>query len=228
MRALLGAHAAAGGGGGIEPDEVANLWAWWDFSDASTLYTDTGRTTLVGADGDVIQGVTDKSGNGVHLASSTGPTYKTNVQNGLSVARFNGTTQFLGRAAGSSGFAQPATLFHVYDRGRPSEAAGDPRVVVLDGALFAGSSIGGITTTSGVFFLQTSVANGASSSVRIDGAALAAGNAGTNGSNNPRIMRYGASSYFAGDVGEIFIYTAVVGTTDRDGLETSRLSKWGL
>lgn len=72
----------------------ATLRGWWDFSDATTLYTDAG-TTPVANDGDLIYQANDKSGNNRHLTQATAgnrPLYKTNIQGGQSVAQFGGVT----------------------------------------------------------------------------------------------------------------------------------------
>lgn len=52
-------------------DLGANLKGWWDFSDFSRLYQDSGRTTLVTATGQTVASVTDRSGNGLHLTQPT-------------------------------------------------------------------------------------------------------------------------------------------------------------
>lgn len=75
----------------------ATLKGWWDFSDASTLYTDAG-TTLVSADAQAIYQANDKSGNGLHLTQATEanrPSYQTAEINGLSVARLAGGDHML-------------------------------------------------------------------------------------------------------------------------------------
>lgn len=66
--------------------------AWYDFGDPSLLFVDAGITP-VSSDGDSIYQASDKSGNGNHLTQTTvgvRPTYKTGIQNGLSVGRFDG------------------------------------------------------------------------------------------------------------------------------------------
>ena len=74
------------------PFSVPGLQLWLDFSDITKLFQDAARTVPVTADGDVIGGVTDKSAAGRHGAQATTankPIYKTAIQNGLSVARFD-------------------------------------------------------------------------------------------------------------------------------------------
>ena len=72
----------------------AGLKAWYDFSDISTLWQDTARTSAITADAQTIGGVTDKSGTGRHLQAPTTanePAYKTGIIAGKSIARLDGT-----------------------------------------------------------------------------------------------------------------------------------------
>jgi hypothetical protein len=77
---------------------------WLDASDSSTLYTDSGLTTLVAADGDPVGGWKDKSGNTRHATQASGtnkPAYKNAIgstKNGLSVVRFDGVNDSLATA----------------------------------------------------------------------------------------------------------------------------------
>lgn len=71
----------------FSPSDVAGLVAWWDASALTGL-----------SDGDPISSFTDLSGGGFHATaalSSHRPTYKTGIQNGLPVARFDGSDDFM-------------------------------------------------------------------------------------------------------------------------------------
>lgn len=84
---------SSGGAAVWTPLNLPNLYAWYDFSDISTLFQDAGRTTPVTTDGNPIGGVADKSGNGRHVSQATTsamPTYKTNIYNGKSIGRGDG------------------------------------------------------------------------------------------------------------------------------------------
>ena len=76
------------------PTLLADLWAWYDASDISSLYQDSGRTTPVATNGDPVGSWGDKSGNARHGnqagASTIKPTYATGVQNGRAGALFDG------------------------------------------------------------------------------------------------------------------------------------------
>lgn len=108
-----------GGVSSFIPTDLVGLIGWYDFSDATTLYTDTARTTLVAVDGDALGGITDKSGTGNHATQATASkraTYKTKIQNGLSVARLDGVDDLLsanGIATTLTGSDKPFTMFEV-------------------------------------------------------------------------------------------------------------------
>lgn len=75
------------------PTGIAGLKMWVDFSDATKLFQDAARTIPIGADGNAIGGVADKSGTGNHPSQAVAgnrPIYKTGIQNGRSIARFTG------------------------------------------------------------------------------------------------------------------------------------------
>jgi hypothetical protein len=115
----LGLSPVYGGGPLTAFSSFGSLVCLYDFTRANSLFTNTSRTTGVSADGDVIAGVTDLANGSYHLSQSDGtatPTYRTNVLNGRSVARFDGVNDFLqtaanfGTNAGLGGDASYTTL----------------------------------------------------------------------------------------------------------------------
>jgi hypothetical protein len=86
----------------ILPSSISGLAMWLDGADPSTLFTDTGATTAVTADGNSIAAWRDKSTNAYLFTQATAgsrPTYKTSILNGRSITRFNGTSTFLQSSA---------------------------------------------------------------------------------------------------------------------------------
>lgn len=74
------------------PAAAPGLKLWLDAADISTLAQNSDGSTPVTADNDPIGYWADKSGNGNHATQATTsakPTYKTNIQNGQPVARFD-------------------------------------------------------------------------------------------------------------------------------------------
>ena len=84
-RTLLSRPAAAAAAGFV-PTDLASLTAWYDFSDAATMFVDAGSTP-VSSDGDYIWQINDKSISGFNLVredANSMPTYRTNVFGSLS------------------------------------------------------------------------------------------------------------------------------------------------
>ncbi len=109
------------------PELIAGLGAWYDFSDISTLFQDTARTSPITATGQEILGVTDKSGAGAHMSeATTGPIYTTGIQNGRSVARFTANTDTITATPYTWGAA--STLFMVAKK-RTAPSASSVRLI---------------------------------------------------------------------------------------------------
>ena len=80
------------------PASISGLQLWLDFSDISTLYQDSAKSTPVTSDGDVIGCAADKSGNGddaTQATSASKPTWQTGEKNGLAIAQFDGTDDYM-------------------------------------------------------------------------------------------------------------------------------------
>lgn len=76
----------------FDPRSIATLAAWYDASDASSLFQNGNGTTAVSALNDPVGRWSDKSGNGLHLTQSTNsqrPLYRPADQNGRGVLRMN-------------------------------------------------------------------------------------------------------------------------------------------
>ena len=98
-----------------------NLVNWYDASDMTTLWQNTAGTTAVTANGQTVLLWNDKSGNGNHLTTSSGPAYTTGVMNSLPVLHFNGN-KLANLAASMGNITNNFTVIGVFRR--PATAAG--------------------------------------------------------------------------------------------------------
>ena len=91
------------------PDKIrpSNLVHWYDASDLTTLYTNSGCSTAATADGDTIACWQDKSGNGYHVTqtdSNETPVLRMNAAHGLPVLVFDGDDDVLHALSITNGF----------------------------------------------------------------------------------------------------------------------------
>lgn len=89
--------------------------AWWDATDASTLYDATSGGSLVAADGSIARWE-DKSGNANHATQSTSgyrPIRKTSLQNGRDGIRFDGSDDHFNYTTSVFSYTGAATVFAV-------------------------------------------------------------------------------------------------------------------
>lgn len=114
-RRLLARQSA--GGPAFDPVTL-NPLIWFDFSDIATLFQDAARTTPITTDGQIIQGVADKSSSGWHIGTGTA-TYKTNIQNGKSAVLFDGAADYLRTASVTHGIGTGDFYLAVVDRRLP-------------------------------------------------------------------------------------------------------------
>lgn len=227
------------------PLSVSGLTAWYDFSDISVLWQNSARTTPVTLDMDPIGGVTDKSGAGNHLSQATSskkPTWRSGIQNGQGLSRFDGVDDKLQSVVFGSTVSQPLTIFlafavraiasfkAIYD----GIASGHRNMFELatgsNWGMYSGTNefafLAGANTT---FHLNSIVFNGASTKYRFDGATEAT--VGTNpGTNDLTGLALGNNSVNSGasqlDLGEALLYTSDVSSTDKAALFAYLDRRW--
>ena len=167
------------------------------------------------------------------------PLYKTAIQNGLPVVRFDGVDDFV---AVDFSLGQPTTVFVV---AKFLDTALDTLIDGFAGAnvnkrrlyrnasttytLFAGS--GGpvsAATTPEAFHSIGAVFNGASSEIRIDGGSAATGNPGAGASTGITVgaVAGAASDWANADIAEVLLYNTALSTTDRQSVESYLRGRW--
>jgi hypothetical protein len=218
------------GGPSFSPSDLPNLDLW--------LKSDVGITQDVG-----VTTWADQSGNGndaTQTVDANEPALVASQINGLPVVRFNGTSHYMAGTLTASS-AQPNSLFVV---GKFSNTTGNRFIFDGDTAnnrhalylqsgsaifrMYSGTSLAdGASDTSNHYF--SCIFNGTSSSMRIDGASAASGNASTESIQD--FVLGGAfdySSLCAGDIAEIILYTDEKSGADRINIEQYLANKYAL
>lgn len=206
------------------PGSVAGLYAWYDATQITGL-----------ADGDPVATWTDVAGgrNATQGTSAARPTYKTAIQNGRPVVRFDGVDDFVNASAVS--VSQPDTIFIVAKQTSTGSTKNAYDGNTTRQTLECGTSYvinaGANVSTAGAdtaWHVHTAIYNGASSSHRLDGALGSSGNAGTNALASLNIGTYrNFAGFWPGDIAELIIYTGALGSTDRAAVEAYLKAKWG-
>lgn|SRR5574343_514954 len=228
------------GGAPFSPLSISGLVAWYDFSDITTLFQDAARTTAVTADGNPIGGVTDKGTGGFHLAQSTDarrPSYKANIQNGLSIGRWTRATDTgMSLYNLSVADAQATTIIGVIKvtgtgYGWGGNGTGNRNDLSLEASpfLYAGAVLSFAHSLPQPFNIYQAIYNGASSALYTNGASTASGNAGTNNLNGFWLgNNFGPNQSMTGDIGEIIIYDSALSVANRALIETYLNTKWNV
>lgn len=215
------------------PTDIAGLFAWYEFFDPASLYTDTGRTTPVASDGDTIRGVDDKSGAGNHVSNSTGAEYKTGILNSQSVGRFAASGNKLQSAALAGGDkTQPTTIFIVAKTSSDSAyrlftdgvTSGKRQIInyrnggTAHWAMMSISELQGSSTADTNFHIFAGIFNGASSKLYVGGgAADASGNPGTDPLGDITLGNDSTGvTALNGDIFAAIYYSGALSTTDLD------------
>lgn len=219
-----------------------NVHTWFDYSDATLLYTDSGLTTLVTADGDVLGGVRDKSGNAHNLTQGTTskkPIYKVNIYNGLSTGRWDGTDDTMATSAFTE-LPQPNTIWIVIKSGvgnafqswcdgiliNKRHVAGHP-LTSGNAGLFAGTGFGAADTDTAIN-VWCGIFNTASSTLYKNGVSFATGNAGSHGLTGVTLGNsYDGSLATAKDICEYVLKTGVASAGELSAMQAYLKAKWG-
>lgn len=248
---------AGGGAASKTPDQVSGLTLWIDFSDSGYVYTDTGCTTHVSADGNNIRGLVNKAGVGANFTyGGTRATWKTNQQNGKAVGLCSDTG-----GIGGSNFSTYATatdflmIAVVKLHGVTTTSTSYTGYGIISNGFGSGSYTGMLYTTasSGMAYLYNWDGNGDYATAalaqdvyavitvqhkagnirtRINGGAwttVASGN--TQSLTNRTYIACGMNTGGTGGdtyFGECSIHNSTVSDDDITALENGYKSRWGL
>lgn len=193
---------------------------WYDFS-----------TTAGG--GAAIASISDLSGNARTASQGTAgsrPTSQSAVINGLNVGRFDGVDDLLSITPFT--LAQPLAVYAVVTGAANRYFGGTNFRVGYDATPqannFAGATLIGGSAATATPKVITSIFNGVSSVIRINGTQVAAGDAGTGGFSVGAGVGIGsegdASQFWAGDIGELFVVASSAPSTSG---ENYLRTKWG-
>jgi len=239
---------AFGGGGGVtakSPDEIDDLYAWWDFSDSDTITSSGGY----------ISAITDKSSNSFTMAQSTSadqPKVVSGSQNGLDTANFADKTDAWMSATGMNQASQPRTYFIVmkvpssgyktFFRSGKTGSPDNPSTMVQSMlqtatanqfSMYGGSAslTGTISGLHGTWQSMICIFNSANSSWNVDGTQELSGDAGNylSGSiNYIGVNADNANLYSNTEYGEIAIFESEISSDDLASLNAYAVDKWGL
>jgi hypothetical protein len=224
---------AVAGAAAWTPASIAGLVAWYDFSDANTLFTDAG-STKVSADGDLIYQANDKSGNNYHISQATSaqrPLYKTGIQNSLASMLIDDEVSRLTRA--NPALALGCTIISVATYGNANAGVG---------WCFGGNvnySFRYLTFYSGTYLKHTDIRGtkaiwvvcpNTTTKIYRNGTLNASGNAGTNTGTYITVGGREAASgaQYISYHHEFIVYNTALSDTDRGTVETYLNNKWAI
>jgi hypothetical protein len=110
----------------FDPSSIAGYSRDWNFADITKLSKDVAQATPVTADGDTIGAIEDSVDGQLLTApadDTTRPLYKTNIQNGLSVGRFDGSNDYLSGAGSILADASQTIIIVLKEQSAPSSTA---------------------------------------------------------------------------------------------------------
>lgn len=226
------------------PTDIVGLNLWFD------------ATRIVGlVDADPVSTWIDSSGNAhdVTGAGAARPTYKTGIQNGLPIVRFNGVANVLNRAAQASMDISPVTVFCVYKNylagvfnspirhgvlgvrnnyGVLSIGGGNPNQYFQWNA---GESVAFANAQEDLWFIRTDKhTGGAPATVTIRNNGVAIGSLGGNTALDTDVTdqlylgQYTAALFGTVDIAELIVYAAALSAADITTVETYLNTKWAI
>jgi hypothetical protein len=240
------------GGGAFDPTSIAGLELWLDAADSTTLFDATSGGSLPGDAGNVKRWE-DKSGNARHATEATNcPIRKTGIQNGLDVVRFSFSPRKYLTTAAFGGFNSfdcyvVATGFSSPQGEQFGRLVACPNFDIIrsywdsDGTMITETPSWTVGLTPNVkvpldvsLIMVNIKGNHGSPGTR--SFSLNQGNTtiGTPTSTDPGsgIFKINARAdniqSSGGDFCEIVYYNSLLGTSDREAVESYLMTKWGI
>lgn len=220
----------------FNPLFVANLTAWFDASDTSTITEASGSVSQWD----------DKSGNAYDLTQGTAanqPTTGSSTINALNALDFNVDFMQNTSLSTSSGTTTMFFVLNITDNNAPQSVA-DVQVLTTNRHMFQPNTLSNIIrfwgdsalyvnapySTWGVDTIFTIQTTGSTVSIWANGVlVMNALSLNTTGLNGFRVGTDASPSpYFLGKLGEIVIYDDLVSTAERGRVENYLASKWGI
>ena len=210
------------------------------------------------ADNDPISSIANagSAGGSFTASGSTRPTYKTSIQNGKSIARFDGTDDLLAGSALSAYFGASAKTIFIVGR---YTGASWPSVTAWQAPAFLADSGGyfnvGVNVVSGPvnaflaynydgsydyahgsterykdqWYVVTCVHDGTNLKIYVDTAAASStASVGTSLMTGTTQIGKSYSNYLTGDIGRVLGYSTALGTTDRETYRDQLITEWGI
>lgn len=229
----------------FNPLSISGIQFWVDASDSTTLYQDSGLTTLAVANNDVVGGWKDKSGNNRHATQSSSaakPLLKTAAQNSRNVVSLDGINDLLNISGVSPTFSG-YTCFCAFTR---------PTTGIISKPLGGDNSAGGYTypfhwytndgiyiqTSSGFYNIGSSSIGAQQITVSHVSSASSTLNLRKNGvlldsrsysgtTNFLTYIGYNSVEYHNGNIFEILVYDSELSASNILLVEAYLKDKWG-
>jgi hypothetical protein len=226
----------------FSPDDISNLYAWYDGSDISTITKDGSNR--------VSKWTNKETTTSRDLIQSTGgeqPLWLSANKNGLDVIDFDTVGKFMNTASALTSISQPLTVFSValypdaYDVPRTMYSRHDSvadSVRIMYGGNYdtddswrinAGSTIA-VTDSSigGAWHYATQIFNTSSSDLRVDGSSILTGDAGSNNYQGIGMAHNGNedTASWGEPIGEWIMYNKLLDSDEINQVETYLSEKW--